>query len=269
MKNMQEFHANKQKVMLVDGDLLAYKITSALEEVVDWGDDVFTLWSDLKKGKAIWKQQISYYQNYTNSKNVIICFSDKNNFRKELDKGYKSYRKNIRKPICYKPLRDWICKNYQHVVMENLEGDDVLGILATGVYKSNNVIVSGDKDVRTISTWHCFIMDDSIEYVDSLKADYNFCTQVLCGDSTDGYKGLVGCGAVKASRVLLDKKSIDELWLAVIQEYERNKSTAEEAYHQASLARILRNGEYDLHTHKPKLWDYKFEVYTKKKVVNG
>jgi hypothetical protein len=32
MKNLNEFNANKNKVMLVDGDLLAYKITSSQED---------------------------------------------------------------------------------------------------------------------------------------------------------------------------------------------------------------------------------------------
>jgi DNA polymerase I len=143
-----------------------------------------------------------------------------------------------------------------------------LGLLATGVHKTNNVIISGDKDMRTIPTWHCFIGDDSIEYVDQQKADYNFCTQVLVGDQADGYKGCVGVGAVKASRVLLDKKSIDELWEAVIQEYERNKQTFEDAYHQARLARILRKGEYNYENHKVSLWDYKYKDYKLMKKVS-
>jgi DNA polymerase I len=174
MKNIIEFHANNQKVMLVDGDLLAYKITSAIEQPIDWGNDIWTLHSDLKVAKANWEADIKYYQQYTHSKNVIICFSDKENYRKKLDSTYKSYRKKIRKPIAYAPLRDWIKKNYQWVSFPNLEGDDVLGLLATGVHKTNNVIISGDKDMRTIPTWHCFIGDDSIEYVDQQKADYNF-----------------------------------------------------------------------------------------------
>ena len=53
MKNINEFFANKGKIMLVDGDLLAYRITSSLEEPIDWGDDIWTLWSDLKKGKQL------------------------------------------------------------------------------------------------------------------------------------------------------------------------------------------------------------------------
>ena len=237
MKNMNDFFDNTNKVMIVDGDLIVYKIASSLEEPIDWGDDVWTLHSDLGKGKTILQQTINHYKEKTKSKEVIFAFSDKNNFRKELENNYNFY------------------------TLPNLEGDDVIGILATQHYKTNNVIISGDKDMRTIPTWHCFIGDDQLEYVDETKADYNFCTQVLVGDSADGYKGLVGCGAVKASRVLLDKKNIDEMWEAVVREYERAGFTFKDAYHQARLARILRKDEYDFGTSKPNLWSYRYEHY--------
>jgi DNA polymerase-1 len=261
MKNMNDFFNNTNKVMIVDGDLVIYKIASSLEEPIDWGDDVWTLHSDLGKGKTILQQTINHYKEKTKSKEVIFAFSDKNNFRKDIDKEYKSYRKKIRKPICYAPLRKWAESNYNFYTLPNLEGDDVIGILATQHYKTNNVIISGDKDMRTIPTWHCFIGDDQLEYVDEQQADYNFCLQVLTGDQTDGYKGCPGVGAVKANRVLFGKHGLDEMWEAVIQEYERNKHTYEDAYHQASLARILRKDEYDFATNQPILWKYKYEHY--------
>ena len=208
MKNITEFYANKNKVMIVDGDLIIYKIASMLEEPIDWGDDVWTLHSDLGKGKTLLQQNINFYKDYTKSKEIIFAFSDKKNFRKELDGTYKSYRKKIRKPITYAPLRKWVQDNYNFYTLPNLEGDDVIGLLATQHYKTNNVVISGDKDMRTIPTWHCFIGDDQLEYVDLTKADYNFCTQVLTGDKADGYIGCKGVGSVKASRVLIDKKDI-------------------------------------------------------------
>lgn len=262
MKNLNEFNANKNKVMLVDGDLLAYKITSSQEEPVNWGNDDWTLHCDFNLCKQLWVQSIAYYMQLTKSKDTLICFSDKNNFRKELDSSYKSYRKNIRKPVCYNELKEWVGTQFKTQSFKNLEGDDVLGLLATGEYKDKCVIVSGDKDMRTIAGWHCFIIDDSIEYVDANKADYNFCTQVLVGDQADGYKGCVGVGAVKASRVLLDKKNIDDLWEAVVAEFLRNKYVPDDAYHQARMARILRAGEYNFKTNKPKLWNYRYEDFT-------
>ena len=261
MKNINEFFKNQSKVMLVDGDLIIYRITSSLEEPIDWGDDVWTLWSDLKKGKQLFLQSIAYYLSLTKSRKAIICFSDKNNFRKELDSGYKSFRKKIRKPVCYQPLRKWIEEKHETVSYKNLEGDDVIGLLATGTYKNQCVIVSGDKDMRTIPAPQVCITDDQIEIIDENLADYNFCTQVLKGDSSDGYSGLVGCGAVKASRVLNEKKNLITQWEAVLREYTRAKYSVDDAYHQARLARILREGEYNYSTNKPKLWDYKYEHY--------
>ena len=192
--------------MIVDGDLVIYKIASSLEEPIDWGNDVWTLHSDLGKGKTLLQQNINFYQEKTKSKEIIFAFSDKDNYRKELDKEYKSYRKKIRKPICYAPLRKWAEKNYYFYQLPNLEGDDVIGLLATQHYKGNNVIISGDKDMRTISSWHCFIGDDQLEYVDEHKADYNFCLQTLTGDQADGYKGCVGVGAVKQIEYLQAKR---------------------------------------------------------------
>jgi DNA polymerase-1 len=261
MKNINEFYSNTEKAMLVDGDLLSYKITSALEETIDWGNDNWTLWSDFSLAKQLWTQSIGFYMGLTKSKNPIICFSDEKNFRKQLDGDYKSYRKKIRKPICYKALKDWIKKTHICVWYKGLEGDDTIGLLATGQYKNNCVIVSGDKDMRTIPAWQMCIIDDQLEKVDNKLADYNFCTQVLTGDISDGYKGCVGVGAIKASRVLLDKKSLPELWEAVLKEYTRNKYQIDDAYHQARLARILREGEYNYKTNKPVLWSYEYEHY--------
>ena len=261
MKTINDFYNNTEKVMLVDGDLLAYKLTSSLEEVIDWGNDNWTLWSDFRIGKQLWTQSIAFYMGLTKSKNPVICFSDTKNFRKQLDSSYKSYRKKIRKPICYKALKDWIMKTHTCFVNKGLEGDDTIGLLATGNYKINCVIVSGDKDMRTIPAWQMCIIDDQLEKVDNQLANYHFCTQVLTGDISDGYKGCVGVGAIKASRVLLDKKDLPELWEAVIREYSRNKYSIEDAYHQARLARILREGEYNYQTNLPKLWDFQYEHY--------
>ena len=115
--------------------------------------------------------------------------------------------------------------------------------------------------MRTIPAPQVCITDDQIEIIDENLADYNFCTQVLKGDSSDGYTGLVGCGAVKASRILLKPKRIEDMWDAVVQEYLRNGYTIDDCYHQARLARILRAGEYIKSKGLPKLWDCNYEKY--------
>ena len=65
----------------------------------------------------------------------------------------------------------------------------------------------------------------------------------------------------KKSFDVADKKKLTEQWEAVLREYTRAKYSIDDAYHQARLARILREGEYNYTTNKPKLWDYKYEYY--------
>ena len=261
MKTLNSFLKDKKKTMLVDADLLAYKVTSKLEEPIDWGNDQWTLHCDFGVAKQLYVQAIQFYMKLTNSTQHINVWSDSINFRKQIDSDYKSYRKNIRKPVCYKALRDWVVKTYPSKVYKNLEADDTIGILATGEFKDKAIIISGDKDMRTIPAFHCSMLDNQLEKVDETLADYNFCTQVLTGDQTDGYKGCVGVGHVKASRILDAKKTLEENWKVVIEEYQRNKYTVDDAYHQSRLARILRTGEYNIKTKKPKLWSYQYAKY--------
>ena len=56
--------------------------------------------------------------------------------------------------------------NYETLTYPNLEGDDVCGIFATqSLNKDKVVILSGDKDLRTIPGIHHFIHDESTEVV--------------------------------------------------------------------------------------------------------
>jgi hypothetical protein len=137
---MNEFYSNQNKAMLVDGDLLAYKICSSQESPTDWGDDVWTLHCDYRIVKQLWVQSIQFYLEHTKSKDALICFSDTNNFRKELDSSYKSYRKNIRKPVCYNELKKWVAANFKTQSFPNLEGDDVIGLLATNRHRDLDII---------------------------------------------------------------------------------------------------------------------------------
>jgi DNA polymerase-1 len=79
--------------------------------------------------------------------------------------------------------------------------------------------------------------------------------QTLTGDSSDGYSGIKGCGAVKAERVLYNsEKTLPSMWKAVVEEYKRNNLTEKDALLQARMARILRTQDYNFKTKKPILW---------------
>ena len=245
----------KKRTLLVDGDIVCYRIATAIEEATEWEDDMWTLHSDAKLGKELLDNALSKYLKQLNCNDIVIALSDKNNFRKKLFPEYKSHRKKIRKPIIVKPLKEYIYKKYSTYRLPDLEGDDTLGILATSKYKDNCVILSSDKDMRTIPCFHHFMHDNHTELVDEKTANYYFMFQTLTGDSTDGYSGCPSVGAIKAERVLYNsEKTLPSMWKAVVEEYKRNNLTEKDALLQARMARILRSSDYNFKTKKPILW---------------
>ena len=245
----------KKRTLVVDGSILVYRIASALEEATQWEDDMWTLHADLKLGKRVLDTTLRNYKDKLNCNKIIIAQDHKNNFRLDIFPEYKSHRKKVRKPIIVKPLKEYMYNNYESISFPACEGDDACGIFATqSLNKDSVVILSGDKDLRTIPGIHHFIHDESTEIVDEKSADYNFMYQTLTGDMTDGFGGCPGVGGVKASRILANKKDLPEMWEAVVAEYKRQELSESYALTQARLARILRASDWDSKKKKPILW---------------
>lgn len=237
-----------KRTLLIDGDIVAYRYSSTVEHEVDWGDDVWSLWSDAKEAKQLILQYLDHLVEATAADDFVFTFSDKDNFRKTIYPDYKSNRKGKRKPTCYKGVKTWLESEYESIEMPGLEGDDVMGILATSGQYEETVIVSEDKDMKTIPglLWRAAEMENiSEEY-----ADYYHLYQTLVGDATDGYKGCKGIGDKRATDIL----SKDPTWGAVVKAYEKAGQTEDEALVQARLARILRASDYNTQTKEPILW---------------
>jgi len=141
--------------------------------------------------------------------------------------------------------------------MDNLEGDDVLGIMATaGEIDGEVIVVSSDKDMKTIP---CNLLDPAdgnseIKIITKKQADYNFMLQTLTGDATDGYKGLEGVGEVTAKRILGEPRSLKLMWKDVVKAYEDKGFTKKDALTQSRLARILRIEDWNAEKKEPILW---------------
>ena len=193
---------------------------------------------------------------------AIHCFSDKENFRKDLDSTYKFNRRGIRKPICYKPLKNYIKTKLVSQQYPRLEGDDTIGVLATGTYLDKCVIYSTDKDLKTIAGTHYDDEEEKLIKITQKQADYNFLMQTLTGDTTDGYSGCKGIGKVSAKRLLKQKNSLDDNWDIVIKQYLKAGHTVDDAYHQARLARIVTANDYNTNTNQINLWSYNYEKFT-------
>lgn len=243
-----------QKVtLLIDGDVVAYKATAAVEQEIDWGDDLWTLHSDPKEAKRIIEDQLISWSDKLNADNVVIAFSDRHNFRKDIYPLYKSNRSGKRKPVAYKNVKQWMMDTWISYQRPGLEGDDILGILSTSekIISGQKIIISVDKDFKTIPGYF-YNPDKDVQpmYITPEAADYMHMYQTLTGDATDGYPGLPGCGPKGAEKILEE----DPSWDAVKAAYVKKGLTEEDALIQARCARILRAEDYDFKKKEVKLW---------------
>lgn len=240
------------RTLLIDGDIVLYQYASTVEHEVNWDEDVWSLWADAGEAKQLILQYLDNLVEVTGADDFIFCLSDKDNFRKDIEPTYKANRKGKRKPVCYKGLLDWVQEEFQTEKWSTLEADDVMGILATSdMIEGEKVIVSEDKDMKTIP---CLLWrSGEMLEISEKEADYNHLYQTLIGDTTDGYTGLRGVGAVRASKILENPT-----WQAVEDAFIKAGYTKEEALVQARLAKILRAEDYLFDFGSPKMWSPKY-----------
>ena len=242
--------------LLIDGDVVVYQATSATEQEIDWGDDLWTLHSNVDEAKRIVEEQVDSWVKRLGATDVVIAYSDSLNFRKDVYPLYKSHRQSKRKPLAYKEVKTWTTGVWETYQRPGLEGDDVLGILSTHpkAIPGQKIIVSIDKDMKTIPGYYWNPdKDEQPTFVSTEDADWYHLYQTLIGDKTDGYPGCPGIGPVKAEK-LLDSVPVVDRWAAVVAAYEKAGLTEEDALAQARCARILRYTDYDFKRKEVKLW---------------
>ena len=244
------------RTMLVDGDILLYVCSTQMEEPIKWDEDTWTLHASESKTINKFADTLTYYSQILLCNNIAIALSSKTNFRKKISPLYKYGRRNNRKPLTFAPLREWVIKNYTTYEMPYLEGDDVLGILATSdLIKGDKVILTKDKDMKTVPSTIWFMQGDDYTQINEEDADYNHMLQTLTGDSTDGYSGCPSVGKITAEKILKEHKgNKGAMWKAVLKRYKMNKLDKKYALLQARLARIIRASDYNFTRRRPKLW---------------
>ena len=237
----------KDRTLLVDGDIVAYKAAVVAETPIDWGNGVWTLHAHEKDVIGSMEEFMSKIIEESGCDKVITCLSGDNLYRKEVAPYYKENRKGTRKPMLLNFAKKYLADNYNGKVEDRLEADDLLGIL--GSSDKNYVIWSADKDLLTIPAYH--LLDGKVVEVDQDEADYWFLYQTLVGDSTDNYKGCPTIGAKKADKLLQDN---GVTWQTVVDAFDTQGLGEEVAIENARLARILRDGEYNFKTKEVALW---------------
>jgi 5'-3' exonuclease len=132
-----------------------------------------------------------------------LVVSGRNNFRKTLYPDYKAGRPP--KPELYGELCNAIqsLNRGRWFFHDQIEADDLLGIMATNGRVKNPIICSIDKDMLGVPAWHYnWNKDDWPREVTQDEADHNWLVQLLKGDPTDNIEGMKGIGDVKAEKLV-------------------------------------------------------------------
>ena len=215
--------SSKPSIALVDADVMVYRIGFASENdsesiararLVEWFTDIVYIDLQCEDYKA-W-------------------ITGKSNYRYDVAKTvpYKGNRKDMKKPKHYDYLRDVLVKRLGAIVTDGEEADDAVGIASTE--NPSAWIVHVDKDLDQLPGLHYNPVKCEKYTVTEFEGLRNFYKQMLTGDRTDNIEGIHGIGPVKASKILSECKTEQELYEAVWKTYQKNELTHE---------RLLENGQ--------------------------
>lgn len=239
--------------LLIDGDVLAFGVAAGCEVNIRWDDGIWSTQLDERTAFVQADQRIKDWRSILKADSILIAFSDpRENWRKSVLPTYKQNRKGT-KPLGWAPLREYLMETYPNKVLPTLEADDVLGLEATKKKAQKQIIVSIDKDLKTIPgyLWNPDKPELGVQEFSKEEADYNHLKQALTGDSTDGYTGCPGVGPKTAAKIL---DGVSNPWKEVVEVYEKAGLSEDFALEQARVARILRHREYDYKKGKVRLW---------------
>lgn len=239
--------------LIIDADWLVHSACAACEVDIRWDEWVNTLHLEQADVKDFITMRLSYWQDMLGDNKVVMCFSDYPTFRHQIHQEYKANRIGKRKPLGMRDIRQWVEQSYECRTCVGLEADDVMGLLATNGGYPDPVLVSIDKDMRTVP---CSLLSkDELETVSLVDANRMWMKQALMGDTADNYSGLKGYGPVTAEKTLGAATTLPELWDKVVAAYQKAGLTLSDALFNARMARILRHGDYDFRTGEVHLWD--------------
>lgn len=248
---------------LIDADIPIYEVASLCEVSIGWPHDGLdeVLWTRHAHLDEAWARLQDSFQNLmekAGASTATYAVSDGANWRKDVYGDYKSNRKASVKPLLVPVLRDKVAADLRGRHEPKLEGDDILGILATKPNAGDTIIVTIDKDLKTIPGKHYNFRKDEFFEVTQAEANRFHLIQSLMGDQTDGFPGCPGIGPKKAENLIPDPVSDDDVlavWNEVILPAYAKKDLCEGfALSQARCARILRASDFNPKTREVILW---------------
>ena len=191
-------------ILLIDADLVAYRCSASVEPHGD--EDVARLRCDRLMQELL---------HTTGAESYISFLTGPGNFRKQLNPEYKANRKDTIPPQWLQSCRKFLVEEWNSVVSDGCEADDLLGINQT----PDTMIASLDKDLLMIPGQHYNWVKQEQTFVDEIDGIKHLYKQMLTGDRADNIFGVDGIGKVKAARIIDPLETEDEMIEKVLDLY--------------------------------------------------
>ena len=220
---------------LVDADILAYRAAFATNSPEKTEQDC----------EEVLEKLIAYILDQT----VVFPVPDrfklfltgKGNFRHGIMPLYKHQRKETEKPKFIDHAREYLVDKWDAVVVDGIEADDAIATeVAFHGVPETTVIVSIDKDMKTINSWIYNFVKDHWTYQTEEGALKFFYTQVLMGDRTDGFFGIPSVGPAKSEKILKGCVTEREMFEATLKAYEDHGMALDDLIVTARMAHLRR-----------------------------
>ena len=195
-------------IALLDADILCYRVGFATEDEHE---------NTAIETMAVFLEDLLMFD-LVDTEEHELFLTGKTNFRNDIavTAPYKGNRKDVKKPIHLPLLREYLQTAWGASVSEGQEADDDIAIRATEL-GDNALIVSIDKDFMQVPTWHYNFVKKEKKYVTPEEGLRFFYKQILTGDNADNIKGIHRVGDVKATKMLADAKTEQELYACCVE----------------------------------------------------
>ena len=209
-------------MILIDGDIVAYRCAYKSQE----DREEYAAYS---AGSYLSELISHLYILLEDEPEYRVFLTGKGNFRNEyaVTAGYKEHRKEKEKPEHLEAIRQYLISDWEAVVSNNEEADDLIAIAMTEHPES--IIVSIDKDFDQLPGLHYNPNKGQLYNVspeDAIKFLYE---QILTGDRADNIIGIKGVGPVKAKKALEDCVTEQQMYDVCVEMYGGTERVIENA----------------------------------------
>lgn len=234
------------RLLIVDIESYIYKSLTACKFLHEISKNIYTEAYYINKAIEYLEDNLNRLMDTLQASSCELVIGDTHNFRKDINPNYKANRPS--KPPIYDVILNRVKQKFNPISLKNLEGDDVCRILyEDDSYYPNTekIIVSIDKDFFSVPCkFYRDLPNGKLIDIDEDTAQYNQNKQIIMGDTSDNYKGILGYGEVKATKFLEFSREEKE----IIKLFETNGLTKDDYIMNYNMCHIVGIDDYDFNT---------------------